>query len=35
MLFLSQEDNTLNTNKALETAGYIDALVELHLVDIM
>jgi hypothetical protein len=35
MLFLSREDNTSNTNKALETAGYMNALVELHLMDIM
>jgi hypothetical protein len=35
MLFPSREDNASNTNEALETAGYMDALVESHLVDIM
>jgi len=36
MLFPSRENNALNLNKALETAGYIDALVELlYLVDII
>jgi hypothetical protein len=35
MLFPSREDNASNTNEALETAGYMDALVESHLVDMM
>lgn len=35
MFFFSQEDNALNTNKALETAGYINAFVKLYLVNII
>jgi hypothetical protein len=35
MLFPSREDDASNTNEALETAGYMDALVESHLLDMM
>lgn len=35
MLFPFQKDNALNITAALKTAGYINALIELYLIDIM